>query len=119
MEEAGKRFQVREKWTAVPVFQIAVHVTPDGGPPFDARMETPLTVVDLIKPGVRVQVKYDPKHPEQVSLVDDVSAFLARNPELAAKPQPANKPATLCAHCGKYYEGAPNFCPNCGQAVSR
>lgn len=24
---------------------------------------------------------------------------------------------TLCARCGKYYEGAPAFCPNCGAVV--
>lgn len=24
---------------------------------------------------------------------------------------------TLCIHCGKYYEGAPAFCPNCGGKV--
>lgn len=30
--------------------------------------------------------------------------------EVIAKP-------VLCAHCGKYYEAAPAFCPNCGGAV--
>lgn len=23
----------------------------------------------------------------------------------------------LCSHCGKYYDGNPKFCPNCGQEV--
>lgn len=23
----------------------------------------------------------------------------------------------LCSHCGKYYEGQPNFCPNCGEKL--
>jgi len=23
----------------------------------------------------------------------------------------------LCSACGKYYEGAPTFCPNCGQRI--
>lgn len=25
----------------------------------------------------------------------------------------------LCIHCGKYYEGDPNFCPNCGQSTKQ
>lgn len=24
---------------------------------------------------------------------------------------------TLCMHCGKYYEGTPAYCPNCGGKV--
>ncbi len=24
---------------------------------------------------------------------------------------------TMCVHCGKYYEGIPAFCPNCGAAI--
>jgi len=24
------------------------------------------------------------------------------------------KTSNLCPHCGKYYQGSPNFCPNCG-----
>lgn len=28
----------------------------------------------------------------------------------------ADKPK-LCLDCGKYYEGLPTFCPNCGQAI--
>jgi len=27
--------------------------------------------------------------------------------------------AALCAHCGKYYEGVPAFCPNCGESLGR
>lgn len=29
---------------------------------------------------------------------------------------PADKPK-LCPHCGKYYEGVPAFCPNCGNSL--
>jgi hypothetical protein len=25
----------------------------------------------------------------------------------------------LCKECGKYYEGNPNFCPNCGKSIGR
>jgi hypothetical protein len=35
--------------------------------------------------------------------------------------QPASdqppKRASLCIHCGKYYEGNPSFCPNCGKST--
>jgi hypothetical protein len=24
---------------------------------------------------------------------------------------------TMCIHCGKYYEGAPAFCSNCGESL--
>lgn len=27
------------------------------------------------------------------------------------------KRTSLCVHCGKYYEGKPTFCPNCGSKV--
>ena len=32
------------------------------------------------------------------------------------KEQPTSKPC-LCNSCGKYYEGTPKFCPNCGNEV--
>jgi hypothetical protein len=70
---------------AEPMIQIAVHVLPQSGPPFDALMKTGLTKTYLLKPGVRVQVKYDPKHPDQVTLDDDNQAILARNPQLIKK----------------------------------
>ncbi len=32
---------------------------------------------------------------------------------------PVMAPASqLCRHCGKYYDGTPSFCPNCGKALS-
>ncbi|MEI6746490.1 MAG: hypothetical protein WCL34_11055 [Methylococcaceae bacterium] len=27
------------------------------------------------------------------------------------------KTTKLCVHCGKYYEGTPSFCPNCGKNI--
>jgi hypothetical protein len=118
MENARKRFQQSEQWTQEPKFQILVHVTPGAGAPFDAQMETGLSVVAMVRPGIRVQVEYDLKHPEQVRLVDDIYALRARNPQLIDKPILPNRPVALCPHCGKYYEGTPKFCPNCGKAVS-
>lgn len=119
MQNASKSFRKHEEYMQTPMFQIAVHVTPQGGSPFDAQMETSLTVVSEMRKGIQVQVKYDPNHKEQVTLVDDIYALQARNPQLVEKkPGATNKPATLCIHCGKYYEGTPRFCPNCGQPVS-
>jgi len=28
-----------------------------------------------------------------------------------------DKGSLLCSHCGKYYQGNPNFCPNCGRRL--
>ena len=30
--------------------------------------------------------------------------------------EPVRK-SSLCASCGRYYDGQPRFCPNCGQAT--
>ena len=117
MEKSKQRFQKSEEYARAPMFQVRVHVTPQGAAPFDAQMDTSLAAIGLMKPGIQVQVSYDPKQSERVSLVDDVNAVLARNLQLAAKPNPAEKPVALCAHCGKYYEGSPKFCPNCGHAL--
>ena len=32
--------------------------------------------------------------------------------------QPSASPVKLCASCGKYYEGSPRFCPNCGTQLN-
>jgi hypothetical protein len=31
--------------------------------------------------------------------------------------QSVRQSARLCNECGKYYEGAPRFCPNCGKTI--
>jgi hypothetical protein len=36
----------------------------------------------LLKPGLRVLVKYDPAKKEQVTMNDETSAILERNPQL-------------------------------------
>jgi len=114
----------------MPMFKILVHVTPEGGSPFDAQMETGRPAIDLMRPGVHVWVNYDPNQKEQVSLVDDVNDILTRNPQLKGpafqvqNPQlkelinQAQKPVTPCPACGKNYEGTPKFCPNCGHPIS-
>lgn len=42
--------------------------------------------------------------------------LIAGNKEKKAIP-PVSKESKLCAQCGKYYEGSPNFCPHCGKKV--
>ena len=34
------------------------------------------------------------------------------------RPSKNSKDAKLCPYCGKYYEGVPAFCPNCGQSLN-
>jgi ribosomal protein L37E len=29
----------------------------------------------------------------------------------------SGRKAILCANCGKYYEGTPSYCPNCGNPI--
>ena len=31
--------------------------------------------------------------------------------------QSPNRSPRLCSHCGKYHEGTPTYCPNCGQRL--
>lgn len=36
------------------------------------------------------------------------------------RPKKSNLPqvsVSLCPHCGKYYDNAPPFCPNCGNSL--
>src|SRR5690349_12949614 len=61
---------------------VAVRVQPDHETPFEARMKVGLLKAYLLKPGVRVLVKYDPAKKERVSMDDDIPAILERNPQL-------------------------------------
>ena len=45
-------------------------------------MKVSLLKAYLLKPGVRVQVKYDPAKKEQVTMDDEAPAILERNPQL-------------------------------------
>jgi hypothetical protein len=98
--------------------QLAVRVLPENEEPFEAQMETGFTSAFLLKPGVQVLVKYNPKNKAEVSLVDDYNTIVGRNPQLIKTPAQANKPVRLCPHCGKYYEGTPSYCPHCEQPVA-
>ena len=61
---------------------VSVRVQPENEPSFEAKMKTSLLKAYLLKPGVRVLVKYDPTKPEQVSLDDEPAAILERNLQL-------------------------------------
>ena len=71
---------------AEPMIPIMVRVLPPNDAAFEAQMKAGLTKTYLLQPGVRVQVKYDPNHPKEVTLDDDIQAILARNPQLIKKP---------------------------------
>ena len=43
--------------------------------------------------------------------------LLAGNKEKKTEASTAQKESKLCAKCGKYYAGSPNFCPHCGKQV--
>jgi len=62
--------------------QVAVRVQPDNEPPYEAKMKASLLKAYLLKPGVRVMVKYAPAKKEQVTMDDEPSAILERNPQL-------------------------------------
>jgi hypothetical protein len=62
--------------------ELKVRVQPQNDPPYEAKMKVGLLKMHLLKPGVVVRVKYDPRKPEQVEYEDDPQAILDRNPQL-------------------------------------
>jgi hypothetical protein len=61
---------------------VAVRVQPDNEPSFESKMKVSLLRAYLLKPGVRVRVKYDSSKKDQVSMDDEAPAILERNPQL-------------------------------------
>jgi hypothetical protein len=61
---------------------VMVRVQPDNEPPYEAKMKVNLLQAYLLKPGVRVVVKYDSAKKEQVIMDDKAPAILERNPQL-------------------------------------
>jgi hypothetical protein len=61
---------------------LAVRIQPQNDPSYEARMKVGLLKMHLLKQGVHVQVKYDPRKPAQVEYDDDPQAILDRNPQL-------------------------------------
>jgi|GEM_PF-1188320 len=62
--------------------EVAVRVQPNNEPPYEAKMKVGLLKMYLLKQGVIVRVKYDPRKPDQVEYDDDPRAILDRNPQL-------------------------------------
>lgn len=62
--------------------EVAVRVQPDNQTPYEAKMKVSLLKAYLLKPGVRVRVKYDPAKKEQVTMDDEAAQILERNPQL-------------------------------------
>ncbi len=61
---------------------VAVRVEPNNEASNEARMKVSLLKAYLLKPGVRVLVKYDPAKKEQVVMDDEAAQILERNPQL-------------------------------------
>jgi hypothetical protein len=61
---------------------VLVRVLPENESPYEAKMKVSLLRAYLLKPGVRVLVKYDPAKKEQVIMDDEAQAILERNPQL-------------------------------------
>lgn len=62
--------------------EVAVRVQPDHEAPYEAKLKVSLLKAYLLKPGVRVHVKYNPAKKEQVTMDDEASQILERNPQL-------------------------------------
>ena len=61
---------------------VAVRVQPHDQPPYEAKMKVGLLQMYLLKQGVTVRVKYDPRKPGQVEYDDDPQSILERNSHL-------------------------------------
>jgi hypothetical protein len=61
---------------------LAVRVQPQDVPPYEAKMKVGLLHMHLLKQGVIVRVKYDPRKPDRVEYDDAPQALLDRNPQL-------------------------------------
>jgi hypothetical protein len=62
--------------------ELRVRVQPQNEPSFESQMKVGLLKMHLLKMGVVVRVKYDPRKPEQVEYEDEPQAILDRNPQL-------------------------------------
>lgn len=61
---------------------VAVRIQPQNEAPYEAKMKVGLLKMYLLKPGIIVRVKYDPRKPEQVEYDDDPQSIIGRNPQL-------------------------------------
>jgi hypothetical protein len=77
-----KKIKYREYRGAEPMLEVLVRVMPETEPSFETKMKTGLSKVFLLKPGVRVRVKYEPNKTPRVFLEDEIQAILERNPQI-------------------------------------
>lgn len=61
---------------------VPVRVEPENDASYEAKMKVSLLKAYLLKPGVRVRIRYDPAKKEQVSMDDEAAEILERNPQL-------------------------------------
>lgn len=61
---------------------LAVQVQPENETPYETKMKVGLLKMYLLKQGVVVRVKYDPRKPGQVEFDDEPQSILERNPQL-------------------------------------
>ena len=85
MNQEMSKAEYNEYSGAEPMLEIAVRVLPENEPAFEAKMRAGLAHSYLLKPGVRVRVKYEPGKNQHVTLDDDNQAILERNPQLIKK----------------------------------
>ena len=84
-ERELNRMKYRHTAGGEPVIEVLVRVLPEGEAPFEARMKAGVMKAYLLKPGVRVQVSYDPGQKQEVALDDEPQFILQRNPQLVKK----------------------------------
>jgi len=62
--------------------EVAVRVQTQNESPYEAKMKVGLLKMYLLKKGVTVRVKYDPRKPDEVEYDDEPQSILERNPRL-------------------------------------
>jgi hypothetical protein len=80
MNETLKSPRYNDYKGAEPMVEVAVRVTDDAGKTWDATMEAGLTVVFLLVPGMKVDVKYASKKPARVFLASTQDELMAAAP---------------------------------------
>ncbi len=86
MNETLSKPKYRDYQGAEPMLEVAVRVEPTAEPAFEATLKVGASHAYLLKPGVRVQAKYDPNKKQHAAFDDDTQAILARNPQWIKQP---------------------------------
>lgn len=86
MNQEMSKTKYNEYSGAEPMLEVAVRVQPENAAAFEAKMKVGLTHSYLLKPGVRVRVKYEPGKNQLVTFDDETQAIMQRNPQLIKKP---------------------------------